>query len=52
MGFLGPPHSLTNFDIKVYYQFEKRFNGVFSRDNPPEKIKNGAYVIKLDEYVT
>ena len=52
MGFLGPPHSLTNFDIKEYYQFEKRFNGAFSRDNLPEKIKDGAYVIKLDEYAT
>ena len=26
------------------------FNGVYSRDNLPEKIKNGAYVINLDEY--
>ena len=27
-----------------------RFNGVYSRDNLPEKIKDGAYVINLDEY--
>ena len=27
-----------------------RFNGVFSRDNLPKTIKNGAYVINLDEY--
>ena len=26
-----------------------RFNGVYSRDNSP-KIKDGAYVINLDEY--
>ena len=26
------------------------FNGVFSRDNLPNIIKNGAYVINLDEY--
>ena len=26
-----------------------RFNGVYSRDNLP-KIKDGAYVINLDEY--
>ena len=26
------------------------FNGVFSRDNLSSKIKNGAYVINLDEY--
>ena len=44
-----PPHPLTNFEIQKYYQNEPRFNGVFSRDNLP-KIKNGAYVINLDEY--
>ena len=27
-----------------------RFNGVYSRDNLPKTIKNGAYVINLDEY--
>ena len=26
---------------------ESRFNGVFSRDNLPEKVKDGAYVITL-----
>ena len=54
-----PPHSLTNFEIQEYYQNEPRFNGVFSRDNLPNSIrpigqgspvKNGAYVINLDEY--
>ena len=44
-----PPHPLTNFEIQKYYQQEPRFNGVYSRDNLP-KIKNGAYVINLDEY--
>ena len=34
----------------MYYQNEPRFNGVYSRDNLPHKIKNGAYVINLDEY--
>ena len=43
------PHSLTNFEIQKYYQNEPRFNGVYSRDNLP-KIKDGAYVINLDEY--
>ena len=28
----------------------KRFNGVYSRDNLPKTIKNGAYVINLDDY--
>ena len=45
-----PPHALTNFEIQIYYQNEPRFNGVFSRDNLPDKIKHGAYVINLDEY--
>ena len=44
-----PPHPLTNFEIQNYYKNEPRFNGVYSRDNLP-KIKNGAYVINLDEY--
>ena len=44
-----PPHPLTNFEIQKYYQNEPRFNGVYSRDNLP-KIKDGAYIINLDEY--
>ena len=50
MGFLMPPHHPTNFEIQTYYQNKPRFNGVFSRDNLPKKIKDGAYVINLDEY--
>ena len=49
-GFLIPPHLLTNFEIQKYYQNESRFNGVYSRDNPPDKLKDGSYVINLDEY--
>ena len=44
-----PPHPLANFDIQKYYQNESKFNGVYSRDNLA-KIKDGAYVINLDEY--
>ena len=44
------PHPLTNFEIQEYYQNEPRFNGVFSRDNLPNIIKNGAYVVNIDEY--
>ena len=44
------PHPLTNFEIESYYQNEPRFNGVYSRDNLNDKIKDGAYVINLDEY--
>ena len=60
-----PPHPLINFEIEAYCQNKPRFNGialnriafngVYSTDNLPErssteKIKDGAYVINLDEY--
>ena len=44
------PHPLTNFEIQTYYQNEPRLIGVYSRDNLPNKIKDGAYVINIDEY--
>ena len=50
MGVLKQPYPLTNFEIQRYYQNEPRFNGVFSRNNLPKTIKDGAYVIKFDEY--
>ena len=50
MGFLMPPHPLTNFEIQKYYKNEPRFNGVFSRNNLPKKTQDRAYVINLDEY--
>ena len=45
-----PAHPLTNFEIQKYYEDKPRFNGVYSRDNLPKTIKNGAYVINLDKY--
>ena len=50
MGFLMPIRPLTNFEIQKYYQDKSRFDGVFSRNNLRKKIKDGAYVINLDEY--
>ena len=50
MGFLMPPHPLTNIEIQKCYQNEPRFNGVHFRNNLPKKIKDGAYVINLHEY--
>ena len=44
------PYPLTNFEIQKYYQNEPRFNGVYSRENLPKNIKDGAYLIYLDEY--
>ena len=42
-----PPH----FEIQNYYQNKPKLNGVYSIDNLPDKIKDGAYVINtLHEY--
>ena len=43
------PYPLTNFEIQRYYQNEPRFNYIYSRDNL-HRIKDGAYIINLDEY--
>ena len=43
------PHSLTDFEIQKYYQNEPKFNGFCLRNNL-SKIKDGAYLINLDEY--
>ena len=40
-----PLHPLTNFEVQKL----PTFYGVYSKNNLP-KIKNGAYVIDLDEY--
>ena len=50
MGFLMLPHPLAKFEIQKYYKNEPRFNGVFSRNNLPKKIRDKAYIINLDEY--
>ena len=36
-----PPRPLTNFEVQKYYQNEPRFNGVYSRDNLPDKLRMG-----------
>ena len=41
--------SFRNFEIQKY-QNEPRFNRSYFRDNLSETIKDGAYVINLDEY--
>lgn len=45
-----PLHPLKSFELQKYYQNEPLFNGVYSRDNLPNKIKSGVYVINLDGY--
>ena len=44
-----PPHPLNNLEIQKYYQNESKFNGAYSR-NKLTNIKDGAYVINLDEF--
>ena len=44
-----PAHLLINFEIQKYYQNEPKFNRVYSRNNL-SKIKNGIYIINLDDY--
>ena len=39
---LLPFHPLTNREISEYYKNEPRFNGVYSRNNLPNKIKKGV----------
>ena len=42
--------SFRNFEIQKYYQNEPRFSRSYFRDNLSKTIKDGAYVINLDEY--
>ena len=44
-----PSHPLTNFVVKKYYQNEPQLNGFYSGNNL-SKIKDGTYVINLDEH--
>ena len=43
------PHLLTNFEIQNYYLNQPKFYVVYSINNLP-KVKDGPYVINLDEY--
>ena len=43
------PHPLTNFQIQIHYGNWLKFNGFYARNNL-SKIKDGAYIINLDEY--
>ena len=43
------PYPLNNFEMQKCYQNKPKFNGVYSRNNL-SKIKNGVYIINLDEY--
>ena len=36
--------------MQKYYENQTKFNGVYLSGNLPKEIKDGGYVIKLDEY--
>ena len=42
-------HPLSNFEIQKY-QNESRFSSVYSRGNLSDEIRDGAYIINLNEY--
>ena len=42
-------YPLANFEIQEYYQNEPKLNVTYSINNLP-KIKDGVYVINLDEF--
>ena len=44
-----PLHPLPNFEIQKYCQNKTKLNGVYSKNILP-KIKDGTYVINLDEF--
>ena len=49
-GFLGRTvDPLINFETQKYYQNEPRFNGVYSRDNLPNKRRDEAYCFECTE---
>ena len=41
------PHPLANFGIQKYYENESRFNGIYSRDNLSNRIKDIRYWFAL-----
>ena len=45
---LVPLHPLSNIEINQYFNYDSKFNGVFSRNNLP-RIKYVPYVINLDD---
>ena len=49
-GILNSTSSFNKLWNEKIYENEPKFNGVYSRNNLPKKIKDGAYVIKLDEH--
>ena len=49
-GFFMPPHPLTYFEMRNYYQNEFKFKILYLQNSLPNTMKNGAYVIDFDEH--
>ena len=49
-GIFNATSSFNKFRNTKYNENEPRFNGVYSRNSLPKKIKDEAYVINFDEY--
>ena len=45
---VSPFHPLNKVEITNYFDYEPRFNGLFSRNNLP-RIKDGAFAINTDD---
>ena len=42
------PHPDINFEIQLFYKNKHKFIGVYSQNNLPKLVKDGAYVVNLD----
>jgi hypothetical protein len=49
-GNISMHNSLSNFDIEEILSVVKNFHGVFSKDQLPKPIKNGWYIINLQNF--
>ena len=45
---VSPLHPLNKVEITNYFNYEPRFNGLFSKNNLP-RIKDGAFSINIDD---
>lgn len=45
------PHPLINFERKTQNENNIEFSGALSGNTLPEKMKDGTYVINVDEYL-
>ena len=44
-----PPHPFTSFEMQKHYQGELKVKSIYSQNNLPNTIKDGAYIINPTE---